>query len=165
MDNKHKNDKITIRKEAIESSTQAVCHDNDGDFEEAIKLYTNAVEKLNLLSKIDDNKYNAEIYHKKANEYSERISVLKKGGGVKHYEKLNDRLGSFIQTEIHKVKLSDVAGLVKAKEILEEAINLPIKFPQLYVGKRKPWKTILLYGVRYYLIIIFNRQLVLVKPI
>ena len=29
---------------------------------------------------------------------------------------------------------------------MKEAVILPVKFPQLFVGKRKPWKGILLYG-------------------
>jgi len=44
------------------------------------------------------------------------------------------------------VKWSDVSGLENAKESLKEAVILPIKFPHLFTGKRKPWHGILLYG-------------------
>ena len=40
-----------------------------------------------------------------------------------------------------------MAGLEGAKEALKEAVLLPIKFPHLFVGKRQPWKVILLYGL------------------
>jgi len=39
-----------------------------------------------------------------------------------------------------------VAGLEIAKGMLKEAVIIPIKFPQLFTGKRTPWKGILLYG-------------------
>ena len=45
------------------------------------------------------------------------------------------------------VKWEDVAGLEGAKEALKEAVILPIMFPQLFTGKRTPWRGILLYGV------------------
>eukprot|EP00494_Astrolonche_serrata_P024334 UN24592 len=48
--------------------------------------------------------------------------------------------------ETPNVKWEDVAGLVVAKGLLKEAVILPIAFPQLFTGKRKPWKGILLYG-------------------
>lgn len=40
----------------------------------------------------------------------------------------------------------DVAGLDLAKDALKEAVVLPVKFPQFFTGKRKPWSGILLYG-------------------
>ncbi|CAF5180503.1 unnamed protein product, partial [Rotaria magnacalcarata] len=45
-----------------------------------------------------------------------------------------------------QVSFSDVVGLEQAKEALKEAVILPVKFPQLFQGKRKPWAGILLYG-------------------
>lgn len=51
-----------------------------------------------------------------------------------------------VVTETPSVKWSDVSGLEKAKEALKEAVVLPTMFPQLFTGKRKPWKGILLYG-------------------
>ncbi len=61
--------------------------------------------------------------------------------------KLKEALMSAIVTEKPNVKWEDVAGLEKAKASLQEAVILPTKFPQLFVGKIKPWSGILLYGV------------------
>ena len=61
--------------------------------------------------------------------------------------KLKEALGSAIITEKPNIKWEDVAGLDKAKATLQEAVILPTKFPQLFVGKIKPWSGILLYGV------------------
>lgn len=63
--------------------------------------------------------------------------------------KLKDTLASAIITEKPNIKWEDVAGLDKAKSTLQEAVILPSKFPQLFVGKIKPWSGILLYGVRF----------------
>ena len=48
------------------------------------------------------------------------------------------------------VKLEEVAGLEVAKAVLKEAIVIPAKFPHLFTGRRKPWKTIVLFGVILY---------------
>lgn len=60
--------------------------------------------------------------------------------------KLEAQLASAIVHEKPNIKWGDVAGLELAKESLKEAVILPVRFPQLFVGKRKPWKGILLYG-------------------
>lgn len=61
-------------------------------------------------------------------------------------KKLRGALAGAIVTESPNVQWDDVAGLAQAKEALKEAVILPIKFPQLFTGKRTPWRGILLYG-------------------
>ncbi|GAB5371764.1 hypothetical protein AAMO2058_001607900 [Amorphochlora amoebiformis] len=51
-----------------------------------------------------------------------------------------------VVTEKPNVRWSDVAGLETAKKLLQEAVILPVKFPNLFTGKLKPWKGILLFG-------------------
>lgn len=61
-------------------------------------------------------------------------------------KKLRQNLQGAIVSESPNVSWDDVAGLAQAKEALKEAVILPIKFPQLFTGKRTPWRGILLYG-------------------
>merc|ERR1712038_1685982 len=61
-------------------------------------------------------------------------------------KKMQDKLEGAIVEEKPNIKWSDVAGLDLAKEALKEAVILPIKFPHLFTGKRKPWRGILLFG-------------------
>ncbi|KAJ3414505.1 Vacuolar protein sorting-associated protein 4 [Chytridiales sp. JEL 0842] len=61
-------------------------------------------------------------------------------------KKLRSALSGAILSEKPNVRWDDIAGLEGAKESLKEAVILPIKFPQLFTGKRIPWRGILLYG-------------------
>lgn len=72
-------------------------------------------------------------------------SKIREGGDD---EKFKNNLTEAIITEKPNVKWDDVAGLHNAKKALQEAVILPIRFPQIFVGSRQPWKGILLYGVR-----------------
>lgn len=64
----------------------------------------------------------------------------KDGGADDEQKKLRGALAGAIVTEKPNVKWSDVAGLEQAKSTLKEAVILPARFPQLFTGKRRPWK-------------------------
>ena len=70
------------------------------------------------------------------------------GGGAldEDAEKLRGALASIVISEKPNVKWEDVAGLEDAKETLQEAVVLPIKYPSIFTGSREPWRGILLYG-------------------
>lgn len=68
------------------------------------------------------------------------------GDGGEENSKLRAGLNSAIVREKPNVKWSDVAGLESAKQALQEAVILPVKFPQFFTGKRRPWRAFLLYG-------------------
>ena len=152
-----------IRKKVKEYATDAVKFDKLEEFEKACDLYIKAANQLQLLIKYDQNPYSKKIYVEKAKEYCIRAKEIrdkkldkkdggggdkKKDGGETDEEKkkLEEQLSGCIVQEKPNVKWEDVAGLEKAKEALKEAVIFPIKFPQLFQGKRKPWKGILLYG-------------------
>lgn len=44
------------------------------------------------------------------------------------------------------VKWSDIKGLSVPKKLLDEAIVLPTKYPELFTGLCTPWAAMLLYG-------------------
>ena len=44
------------------------------------------------------------------------------------------------------VHWTDIAGLDEAKELLEEAVMLPMYMPDYFQGIRRPWKGVLMFG-------------------
>jgi vacuolar protein-sorting-associated protein 4 len=149
-----------LRNKVKELATDAVKCDKLEEYEKAYDLYVKAANQLQLLMKVDQNPYSQKIYKERAIGYAKRAKDIKEkkldkkdgkkvGGGDEADEerkKLEEQLSGCIVQEKPNVKWEDVAGLEKAKEALKEAVIFPIKFPQLFQGKRKPWKGILLYG-------------------
>ena len=127
-------------------------------FEDAVKFYKKAKTCLESLIKFDENKYNHPVYENKKKEIEQKIEELqskkkkvaaKEGGGSGETDEdaaLKEQLSGCLVTEVPNVSWDDVAGLENAKQALKEAVILPIQYPQLFEGKRQPWKGILLYG-------------------
>lgn len=77
---------------------------------------------------------------------NEGKKVLANDDGKNEIDTIKNNLAQAIVSEKPNVKWDDVAGLYKAKEALKEAVIMPLRFPEIFTGSRKPWKGILLYG-------------------
>ncbi|KAJ8557604.1 hypothetical protein K7X08_003229 [Anisodus acutangulus] len=165
-----------FKEQAVAYVKQAVEEDNAGNYAKAFSLYMNALEYFKTHLKYEKNPKIKEAITQKFVEYLRRAeeirAVLDEGGGgptsngdaavasrakskpksgggegddVENV-KLRAGLNSAIIREKPNVKWNDVAGLESAKQALQEAVILPVKFPQFFTGKRRPWRAFLLYG-------------------
>ncbi|KAL6950745.1 Vacuolar protein sorting-associated protein 4 [Hanseniaspora vineae] len=160
----------------IELVQEAIELDTGKKYEEAYKAYYNGLDYLMLALKYEKNPKSKDLIRAKFTEYLNRAEQLKehleklqeqeqknKDASTKKKQgtnntgnnsnddddgdkKLRGALSGAILTEKPNVQWDDVAGLDGAKDALKEAVILPVKFPQLFTGKRKPLSGILLYG-------------------
>jgi len=156
--------------QAVETVKLAIEKDNEKAYEEAYNLYQSALDYFITGLKYEQNPATKAVVMQRMEGYMKRAEQLKEmldsrsaptrkasvpagaggNGGADdekdEADKLKGALSSAIVQEKPNVQWSDVAGLVGAKEALKEAVILPARFPQLFVGQRTPWKGILLYG-------------------
>lgn len=157
----------------IELVQKAIEADNATRYEDAYGLYYNGLDYLMLAIKYEKNPRSKELIRTKFTEYLTRAEQLKEHLDKKEKEgsteangsskvkkstssgeddddsdtkKLRGALSGAILSEKPNVKWEDIAGLELAKEALKEAVILPVRFPHLFTGKRKPLSGILLYG-------------------
>ncbi|UJR13878.1 hypothetical protein I4U23_000886 [Adineta vaga] len=164
-----------VIQKGIQSADQATIYDKAHNYEAAIQGYMAAVEWFVHATKYGTmNENTKKQIREKASSYVKRAEELKtivKNGPVKKKalaDEIPDRGNAKNNRDeddgdapdrrrmIQKfegaivvdsnVTFADVIGLDQAKEALKEAVILPVKFPQLFRGKRKPWAGILLYG-------------------
>ncbi|PAV81510.1 hypothetical protein WR25_05936 [Diploscapter pachys] len=156
----------TALQKGIEIMDTAVEADSNGNYQDALRLYEQAVEYFLRATRYEaQNEEQKEVIRTKCIKYIDRAEQIRKylkgsednkklvkegNKGDKlddeDEKKLQDKLSSAIVMERPNIKWSDIAGLETAKEALKEAVIMPIKFPQLFTGTRKPWKGILLFG-------------------
>jgi vacuolar protein-sorting-associated protein 4 len=152
-----------FKEHAIAYVKQAVQEDDAGNYSKAFPLYMNALEYFRTHLKYEKNPKIKEAITQKFMEYLRRAEELRaildcggngpngdaaaatrprtesKGGEGKEgndpeQAKLRAGLDSAIIREKPNVKWSDVAGLENAKQALQEAVILPVKFPQFFTG-------------------------------
>jgi len=119
-------------------------------FQYAVKWEKNPVAKEQFLKFFDDYASRAgkikELLAQPPEE-KKKVGVAAASEGDKDKTKMRDAVESAIVQEKPNVHWDDIAGLKQAKEALQEAVILPINFPQLFEGSgRKPWSGIMLYG-------------------
>uniref|UniRef100_A0A9I9DNV4 Protein SUPPRESSOR OF K(+) TRANSPORT GROWTH DEFECT 1 n=2 Tax=Cucumis melo TaxID=3656 RepID=A0A9I9DNV4_CUCME len=146
--------------QAIKMVKEAVQEDNAGNYAKAFPIYMEALENFKTVLKYEKNPEIKEAITLKFNQYlcrAEEISALFGDGGLpgtsssgygvdpEHAKMLTD-LHYVIIKKKPDVKWIDVAGLESAKQALQQAAILPLKFPQFFTGKRVPSRAFLLYG-------------------
>lgn len=154
---------------------KATAADRAQEYEKAFELYISTIELFRTALKWEKNENYYATMKEKMISYLVRAEKLKQfldeeagngnGGGKAAMgangtatakgkanaedddnKKLRNALSGAILQERPNVRWEDIAGLESAKETLKEAVVLPIKFPNLFQGKRQAWKGILLYG-------------------
>lgn len=154
----------------IELIQKAIDFDTATQYQEAYTAYYNGLDYLMLALKYEKNAKSKDLIRAKFTEYLNRAEQLKqhleteeenKKNGSKNAaankkvtndedaddsKKLRGVLSGAILTEKPNIRWEDIAGLDSAKEALKEAVILPVKFPHLFRGNRKPTSGILLYG-------------------
>ncbi|SCV05127.1 LANO_0H00628g1_1 [Lachancea nothofagi CBS 11611] len=150
---------------------KAIDLDTATQYEEAYTAYYNGLDYLMLALKYEKNPKSKDLIRAKFTEYLNRAEQLKdhleseedkkktkKDSPAKKTsansnndddaddKKLRGALSGAILTEKPNVRWEDIAGLDGAKAALKEAVILPVKFPHLFTGNRKPTSGILLFG-------------------
>jgi katanin p60 ATPase-containing subunit A1 len=66
--------------------------------------------------------------------------------GSSQLKELADVITRDIYQENPNVRWGDIAGLLEAKQLLKEAVVMPMRYPQFFTGLLAPWKGVLMYG-------------------
>ncbi|MBN1216779.1 MAG: AAA family ATPase [Candidatus Lokiarchaeota archaeon] len=159
---------------AVQEAKEAVALDSKGHYKQAMVKYQRAAESLIQFIKFNKNHIMNQKCKIQIQEYLERAKILRDHVGGSRTKKsspqkptihpsddkveneheavsseeqdLLDMISGTIITESPEIKWKDIAGLDGSKQLIREAIVLPILKPEWFTGVVKPWKGILLFG-------------------
>ncbi|EAN89124.1 katanin, putative, partial [Trypanosoma cruzi] len=167
---------VDFTSKAVDLLKRATTLDEAKEYEEAYRWYMDSIEVFMTAIKYENkNPTKKEMLKNKVRQVMERAKMIKEyldgskegdsnvgnagstaqktaSASKKAKEEEEDKqrmrnaLGGAIVRVKPNVNWSQIAGLEGAKEALKEAVILPVRFPQLFTGNRKPWKGILMYG-------------------
>ena len=131
------------------SLSRAIENDEAKRIRDAIMLYGSACEEVLLGLKHDQDELSRVTMVNRVRDWLSRAETLKvseklsklptvpsSSFSIKSSSSLSGRDEAF----------DNVVGLEDVKQALREAVLLPMMQPQLFVGERRPWKGILLFG-------------------
>ena len=138
---------------AKNAATQAIQYDNKGEYQLAIQHYKRAVDLLLALIKYSENSQIASYYKQTAKQYIARANQLKQSKPIKRRRdrpqplrlEAADDFTDDLLLNISGVKWEDIAGLQDAKNAIYQALIIPMKRKELFVG-RATWRALLLHG-------------------
>ncbi|MHA1409516.1 MAG: AAA family ATPase [Candidatus Odinarchaeia archaeon] len=143
---------------ASKIANEAVQLDKQNQKKMAAEKYLQAADVLLKLMKTTDNTSLKKICFEHAEQYVTRAKELKnpissasspyesQAEITEEDEQISKAISDIVLTEKPNVRWTDVADLEHAKQILREAVVIPMLRPDLFTGARKPWKGILLFG-------------------
>lgn len=137
-----------IRNDGIKLINSALEYDHNNNHNMSFHTYICGIEKLLLVIKYEENEVVKKVLLSRVSDYIKRAEELRDqlNDNQQTAESVSDNMEFEFEELVDNIKWDDVIGLEHAKRSLREAVVLPIKFPQLFKGKLKPWSGILMFG-------------------
>ena len=141
---------------AFSYAKQATRHDSLNQPQRALELYILAAENLLAAKRAGGTSQHLMLITSSLKNYVHRAEQLKKQ--LQHPQSTQahvtaapatasgDTRGRFCAVSGMSSRWDDVVGVSTVKTALQDAIQLPIRFPSVFKGALRPWRGILLYG-------------------
>lgn len=148
---------------AKRSARDAIASEEGGDYEEAIRLYNNALQQLHTAMGYEHDEEGLRILTAHTAAYRERVEQLEflqtapstttSSSTTRQSTQLlceptcDDAPPTMSEIQVRPdVTWKDIIGLELVKKMLHTTVVLPREMPQIFYGNRRPARSLLLYG-------------------